>query len=63
MAWMKAYPKDHDPFFFFIVVNHIISRLPATSSTDRRLCEMLAFKALATAAADTSAKGQSEVDM
>ncbi|KAG8525466.1 uncharacterized protein KY384_009110 [Bacidia gigantensis] len=56
MAWMKAYPKAHAPFYFFILVNFIISRLRSSSETDRRLCQMLAFKALAGAASDTEDK-------
>ena len=54
MSWMKAYPKDHDPFFLFIVINELISRLADTPDAERRLCQMLAYKALATAASDTS---------
>ena len=53
MSWMKAFPKDHDPFFSFIVINDLISRLPETSQADGRLCQMLAFKALTTATSDT----------
>ena len=53
MVWMKAYPKHHDPFYLFIIVNFIISKAPQTKETDRKLCQLLAYKALATAAADT----------
>ncbi|KAL9104072.1 MAG: hypothetical protein Q9163_000924, partial [Psora crenata] len=57
MVWMKAYPKCHDPFFLFIVVNFVISKVPHTPETDRKLCQMLAYRALATAAADTVSDG------
>ena len=53
MAWMKAFPKDHYPFYLFILVNVVLSRSSNVSDMDRRLCQMLAFKALATAAAAT----------
>ena len=53
MVWMKAYPKRHDPFYLFILVNFVISKTLYTSDTDRKLCQLLAFKALANAAADT----------
>ena len=53
MAWMKAFPREHDPFYLFILVNHILSRSTHVSDMDRKLCQMLAFRALATAAVDT----------
>lgn len=53
MAWMKASPTAHEPFYLFILANYIISRSSQASQTDRRLCQMLAFKALATASANT----------
>ena len=53
MAWMKAFPTGHEPFYLFILSNYIISRSLQASQTDRRLCQMLAFKALATATANT----------
>ena len=53
MAWMKAYPKDSDPFYLFILVNHVLSRSSQNTEMDCRLCQMLAFKAFVTAAADT----------
>lgn len=61
MSWMKAYPQDHDPFYSFIIVNHVISKMPESSQMERRLCEMLASKALATAAADTPKRKKHEV--
>ena len=54
MAWMKAYPKDHDPFYLFILINDILSTLPDVKPADSRLCQMLASKALLTAAKDTT---------
>ncbi|KAL9129909.1 MAG: hypothetical protein Q9217_001757 [Psora testacea] len=56
MVWMKAYPKHHDPFYLFIFVNFVISKAPQTSDTERTLCQLLAYKALATAAVDTVVK-------
>ena len=61
MSWMKAYPKEHDPCYYYILVNYIISRLPSMSETDRQLCQMVAFKFLATAATDTRGKKESLV--
>ena len=50
MAWMKAYPNDHDPFYLFILINDLIARLPQTPALEVKLCTMLAVKALTTAA-------------
>ena len=61
MAWMKAYPKDHDPFYLFIIINELISRLPETSPAESKLCGMLASKALATAASTTDASSRPKV--
>ena len=57
MAWMKAYPKDADPFYLFILVNYVLSRSLQNSEMDCRLCQMLAFKAFVKAAADTVDQG------
>lgn len=53
MAWMKAYPQQREPFYLYILLNLVISKSYDTLPTDRKLCQMLAYKALEKAAADT----------
>ena len=55
MAWMKAYPQQREPFYSYVLVNFVISKSNEALETDRRLCQMLAYKALEKAAADTEA--------
>lgn len=53
MAWMKAFPTGHEPFYLFILANYLVSTSLENPQTNRKLCQMLAFKALATASAKT----------
>ena len=53
---MKAYPAQREPFYLYILVNFVISKSYDAPQTDRKLCQMLAYKAFEKAAVETGGK-------
>jgi len=61
MAWMKAFPKEHDPFFLYIITAYLVSTSPTIPLTERTIPRNLAFRSLQKAAIDAYTQPERDV--
>lgn len=54
MVWMKAFPNHHHAFFLFILTNHLVAQSDDSTEQEKKLSQLLAYKALHNAAAESS---------
>ncbi|KAL6716429.1 hypothetical protein ACLMJK_005996 [Lecanora helva] len=52
MTWMKNFPKDRKPFYFYIINTHLVS-VSSSDDSEKGLMRSLAYKYLSKAAAES----------